>query len=633
MNPFIESQQYFPTPIQATVFYEKYSRYREDLGRREAWVETVDRATDFLRELSRNRLLPADYERIRQGILRQQVMPSMRLLAMAGPAARRNNIALFNCSYLTLDSLQAFVEIMLASMHGTGVGYSVESRYTLELPPVFESTGRGRYHLIGDSTEGWCDALADGLDAWFKGEEIEFNYSLIRPAGAILKTKGGRASGPEPLQESLGKIRDIIRARAGRNLRPIDAHDIACWIASASICGGVRRSALICLFDARDEEMMNCKQGAFWEHNPQRSYANNSAVISSTTSDKQLSDLLTKMDENGTGEPGLFNRVGVINARPARRKRADFGVNPCGEIALRPMQVCNLSSAVCRQEDDYEALANKVELATIIGTIQAMADHFPGFRAKWHENQVEERLLGVDLNGQMDSPLVQYAGVQMRLKEVAILTNAVYAQRLGINQAASVTTVKPSGNSSQLLDASSGLHARHSPYYIRNIRLNAHSPVRRFLADQGVPMNPENGQQAETATTWVVPFPVAAPAKAQFRRDRDALTQLNYWLQVRRFWTEHQPSVTISYRPEEMPAIIEWCQEHKDFIAGLSFLRLDDHAYPQAPYQEVSEAEFVLADLDFPLIENWERLPDYDTDHYTDASQELACSAGVCETV
>lgn len=631
VNPFEASAQYFPTVLQQVVYTEKYSRWNYELGRREAWTETVERASLFLRELSGNRLPAHDYAFIEQSILNLRAMPSMRLLAMAGEAARRQNAAIYNCSYLTLSDLRAFSEIMLLSMHGTGVGYSVEWAYVSQLPPVLRQTGvhRGR-HIIEDTTEGWVAALLALLDTLFAGEAIDFDFSQVRPAGAILRTKGGRASGPEPLKEAFGHIRRIVLARQGRHLRPIDAHDIACWIASASISGGVRRSALIALFDADDAQMLGSKQGAFWEENPQRAYANNSAVIGNQTPDIHIERLLQEMNVNGTGEPGLFNRDGVRELRPLRRQDAQFGLNPCGEIALRPFQFCNLTSVVARPEDSLDTLLMKVEAATIIGTIQSMADYYPGLRPEWRKNQQEERLLGVDLTGQLDSQLAQDPAVQRVLAAHAVRTNQRYARLLGINEAAAVTTTKPSGNSSQLLNTSSGLHARWAPYYVRNVRFNTHSPVRKLLAASGFEMNPENGQTAETATTWVVPFPVKSPEGAVFRNDRSAVEQLDYWLQVRRNWTEHQPSVTITYRPHEMPAVVNWVIQHRKYVAGLSFLPANDHAYPQAPYQEIDQAEYEARIARQPAVD-FSRLAEFEEADQTEAAQELACASGVCE--
>lgn len=630
VDPFAASAQYFGTPLQQTVFFEHYSRFSYELGRRETWVETVGRAVAYLRELSRNLLSPEDYDFLRTSILNLRALPSMRLLAMAGPAARRQNVSIYNCSYLPLDALEAFGEIMLLCMSGAGVGYSVERQYVEQLPPVSYQRGMKGYHLVEDTTEGWVEALMTGLQAWFSGVDIEFNYLLVRPAGSVLRVKGGRASGPGPLKESLDAIRGIILGRQGRRLRPIDAHNIACWIASASISGGTRRSALISLFDDDDQEMLDAKRGAFWTTYPQRMFANNSAVISDSTSDAHLERLLRTMDENGTGEPGLFNRSGSRGLIPPRRLDAEFGLNPCGEVLLRPMQVCNLTSAICRAEDNIADLADKVRAATLIGTIQSMADYFPGFRPEWRQNQVEERLLGVDLNGQMDCPEVQRRDVQDFLRKQAVALNWFYAGKLGINRAAAITTVKPSGNSSQLTNASSGLHVRWAPYYIRHVRLTAHSPVLRVLRECGVPAVPENGYTEETTNIWVVPFPVASPEGAICRNDRDALEQLEYWRQVRLNYTEHQPSVTITYRPGELEDIVAWSKANRDVLTGVSFLPANDHAYPLAPYQEVPREEYERLAAAFPPID-FSRIAAFEQGDHTTATHEVACTAGGCE--
>lgn len=635
MDAFSQSARYFPTPLQQVVYFDTYSRWSYELGRRETWVETVDRAHTHLRELSRNQLDPVDYEFLRQQMLQMRAMPSMRLLSMAGDAALREPVSIYNCSALPISDLRAFGEVMYLSMHGVGVGYSVERQFVRQLPLVQfkggDFTHRGT-HYVEDSTEGWVHALNLGIETWFAGDDISFNFDFVRPAGAILRTKGGRASGPEPLKRALALIRSIILGASARQLRPFEAHRIVCLIAEASISGGMRRSALLALFDLDDREILSCKAGyGWWDAYPELAYSNNSAVIGASTSEYQIETLLRQMDANGTGEPGLFNRDGVDALRPERRQSAVWLTNPCGEVALRPYQTCNLSSAVVRAEDDYTAMVQKVRAATIIGTIQSMADDFgPVLRDEWRSNQREERILGVDLNGQMDSTLVQQPWVLSGLSEVAVQTNARYARILGINQAAAVTSVKPSGNSSQMLDSASGLHARWSEYYIRRKRFNRHSPVRRLLEAQGVPMSPENGQTEETATTFVVEFPVKAPEGAVTRNERTAIEQLDYWLRVRTEYTEHQPSVTITYQPEELEAIVSWVKEHKDYVAGLSFLPASDHTYAQAPYEEITAEEFARRAEGFPTLD-FSRLPEFEAEDYTTAAQELACVGGQCD--
>ena len=406
---FAASDKYFPTQLQKFQFYDKYSRFNYDLGRRETWIETVDRAVEYLRELSDYRLPQETYNRIRQGILDMRVMPSMRLLAMAGPAARRNNIAIYNCSYMPVDSIDSFVEALIISMSGCGVGYSVERQYVEQFPRIARrSSNPAKTFVVPDSSEGWAEALRVGLEAWFAGEDVIFDYSEVRPGGAPLRVKGGRASGPEPLRKMLDFTRTRLHSRQGGFLRPIDAHDLMCAVGDAAVSGGVRRTAMISLFDYDDNEMRYCKDGDFWRNNSQRWNANNSAVWPERElTQTEITRFVLDMVETERGEPGIFNRKAAIDNRPERRKTAAFGTNPCGEIILRPYQFCNLTSAVARHDDDYETLRDKVELAAIIGTIQSMATYFPGLRPEWRNNCQEERLLGVDLNGQMDSPVAQ----------------------------------------------------------------------------------------------------------------------------------------------------------------------------------------------------------------------------------
>lgn len=998
---FAASDDYFPTELQKFQFYDKYSRFNYELGRRETWIETVDRAVDYLRELSEYRLPAETYTRIRQGILEMKVMPSMRLLAMAGPAARRNNIAIYNCSYMPVDSIDSFVEALIISMSGCGVGFSVERRYVEQFPRIARQSGKPpQTFTIGDTSEGWAEALRLGLETWFAGEDIKFDFSQIRPAGAPLRVKGGRASGPEPLRRMLEFARSRILARQGSFLRPLDAHDIMCEVGNAAVSGGVRRTAMISLFDYDDLEMRHCKDGDFWRNNSQRWNANNSAVWPERElSQAEVTRFVLDMVESGRGEPGIFNRKAAVESRPARRAVAAFGTNPCvtddtwvmtaagprqvkalrnrpfvalvngrgyestdsgffhtghkpvylieteegytlkatadhpilhvtkqtrkkqyeqwtpvgelaagdlirlhnqrgatwhaddhgpavawllgllvgdgtfarhenksdqallrfwgehsqtmvemahgaltanirarrdlqpvwhaqnqywrlastglneaavsygiapdnkcitpqieatssafysgflrglfdadgtvigaqekgvsvrlaqsnlellqaaqrmllrlgiastiyqerraagyqalpdgrggtkeywtaaqhelvisndnlfvfqervgfsdpdkaarladklagyqrkpnrerfvariksitpagsenvydctiaevhafdanglyvhncGEILLRPYQFCNLTSAVARPDDDYESLREKVELATIIGTIQSMATHFPGLRETWKKNCEEERLLGVDLNGQMDSPAAQDAEIQARLSEVAVETNRHYAALLGINQSAAVTCVKPSGNSSQLLNSASGLHARWAPYYIRNVRVGTHSPVLKVLRDAGVPMDPENGQARDNANTWVIHFPVKAPAGSITRNDRSALEQCDFWLQNKVNYTEHNPSVTITYQPNEVLDIIKWIWEHQDKIGGMAFLPAFDAQYDQMPYVEIGADEYERLAAEFPAID-FSKIYRYEEEDLTTAAQELACLAGGCD--
>ncbi|MGZ6281824.1 MAG: ATP cone domain-containing protein [Ktedonobacterales bacterium] len=966
---FARSAVYFPTPIQQFQFYDKYSRFDHELGRRETWEETVDRAVNFLWELTvphGQPLSSATWDRLRRGILNMEVMPSMRLLAMAGPAARRNHISVYNCTYQAIEDIRCFPEALLISMSGTGVGYSVESQYVEKLPRVQRQRHATKNHLvIEDSTEGWYHALLNGLEHWFSGYDITFDYSQIRPAGSILRTKGGRASGPDPLREMLDSVRKIILARQGNVLRSIDAHDIMCHVGNAAVQGGVRRTAMISLFDWDDNLMLHAKDGDLVAAgNTQRWNANNSVVWPEHgITQNDLMRQMLAMDTSQNGEPGIFNRTAMWNTTPERRKALGyqaFGTNPCAEINLRNMEMCvssdtllitrdgvtpiidsvgkeievwngkrwskvsptktgsdrklyrvrfgdgscldvtgyhrfsvskpdsrfrgkgwevkttlelkdtihqrwstepfqiehngghfvppqdayelgfaigdghikngrvhaalygkkathlplrgergttrrqngynvdmtpivftsdlvtpqrvvamredattlhevftwsrdailsfvagmadadgsetgtggirlyvsdferarrmqllltkcgirssvnllhragtktnfgtrskdlwylqitdcadipchrlntshghqptmkgkyqmivsieelpglhdtycfeeteehkgvfgnsltyqcNLSICVARPWDTPETLAEKVELATIIGTIQSLATDFPLLRPQWKQNCEEERLLGVDITGQMDSPVTRQALVLDDLRHHAVETNAKYADLLSVNQSAAVTCVKPSGNSSQLLGCSSGLHARHARYYVRNIRVSNDSPMHKVLRSAGVPMSPENGQTFDAANTWVIHFPVKAPDGAVTRDQMSAIDQCEVWLRNKVYWTEHNASVTISYGPDELIPLTQWLWDHRDMVGGMSFLPRFDARYDNMPYEEITAAEYEKLAAEFPKID-FEKLYRYEESDQTTASSELACFAGQCE--
>lgn len=629
---FAQSDKYFPTQLQKFQFFDKYSRFNYDLGRRETWVETVDRAVDYMKELAGSKLDTATYERVRKTILEMRATPSMRLLATAGAQARRQNISVYNCSYLPADSIDSFSEALLISMSGCGVGFSVEGKYVEKLPRVKRQTeSLPMTYTVPDSTEGWMESVKLGMALWFEGGDVKFDYSEVRPAGAILRTKGGRASGPEPLKMMLDFTRNRILSRQGSFLRPIDAHDIMCMIGQAAVSGGVRRTAMISLFDWDDAEMRTAKSGDFERDNWQRWNANNSVVMPDRgLTQQEFIKLMQDMFESERGEPGLFNRAGIQKFIPERRKQADFGVNPCGEIILRPYEFCNLSIAVARNGDTYEDLRDKVEVAAILGTVQSLATNFPGLRPIWKQNCEEERLIGVDITGQMDCPTVQDPAVMSRLKQVVVETNRKYASILGINQAAAVTCVKPSGNSSQLLNCSSGLHARWAPYYIRNVRVGANTAVYKVMKDVGVPMDPENGQTADNASTWVAHFPVKSPEGAITRKQRSAMEQCEYWFKNKVFWTEHNPSVTITYQPHEMIDLVKWIWEHIDYVGGMAFLPAMDAKYAQMPYEEVDKEAYEALVTKFPNID-FSKLYRYEEEDFTKAAQEMACLAGACD--
>lgn len=629
---FERDKEFFPTALQRFMFYDKYSRYNWEKGRRETWTETVDRVVDYLITLSRGVLGRIVYDRIHAAILNLQVMPSMRLLSQAGPAAERNSAAIYNCSHLPVRDIDAFAEAMLISMAGCGVGYSVERENVEQFPRIKRQVPGVEPHqyTVVDSSEGWANALRVGLMAWFDGRDVEYDYSQVRPAGTPLLTKGGRASGPGPLKAVLDFCRAKLLSRQGSFLRTIDAHDMMCVTGGAAVSGGVRRTAMIAIFDYDDGEMRTCKDGAKLDANPWRWNANNSAVWPEEIDQIDLIDQMTEMYRNKRGEPGIFSRTNACTSKPARRSEAMFGPNPCGEIDLRPYEFCNLSIAVARKDDTVDTLRDKVEIATIIGTIQSLATNFPGLRDDWKNNCEDERLLGVDISGQQDCPVVQNAEVLEELRKHAVTTNEMYAVALNINPSAAVTCNKPNGNSSQLLDCSSGIHARWAPFYIRNVRVSPHTPLYRVLRNAGVPMHPENGQTEQNATSWVVHFPVKAPEGAVTRKGRSAVEQCNYWLMNKVHWSEHNPSVTITYQPDELLAVIEWVWDHRHLIGGMAFLPADDAQYAQMPYEEITKEEYEKLASEFPEID-FSLLYAMEQTDMTEAASTLACMAGACE--
>lgn len=636
---FEEARLLHPNDLSFMTYLEKYSRFDYDLGRREVWPETVARATAFLRELSEDRLDEDTYQAIHHGILNMEVLPSMRLLAMAGPTGRRNNISLYNCGYVPIDSIESFVEALIISMSGTGLGYSVEQKHVARLPYIIQQkTLSGLPYpksqfRVPDSAEGWAQALRYGLEHWFLGFDIEFDFSDVRPAGAILRTKGGRSSGPEPLRNLLSFARKTILGKQGGRLSTLDCHDIMGNIALGAVSGGHRRSAMIALYSWDDQEMRHCKDGKFWESAPWRTTANNSAVIDDVDlSDGDIREHFGAMVAGGNGEPGIFSRVAAIGMRPNRRRLAPFGTNPCAEISLRPMEFCNLTEVVLRPTDTPQDIYRKASLAAIIGTIQATATYFPGLRKEWSENCQEERLLGVGFTGQMDCPTFWNPSVMEGAKNVAVITNHYYAKFLGINQAASVTCVKPSGSTSILVNSSSGLHARWAPYYERNIRLMSTGPVAKALLMQGFPMDPENGQTWENHDTLVAHFPIASPPHAVTRGQRSALEQCEYWKAVKLNLTEHNPSVTITYRPEEVQAVEDWVIENREILGGMAFLPHfdEDINLKQMPYREISQEECHRLMSETPVIDA-SLITAIETEDQTSAAQEVACSAGLCD--
>ncbi len=631
VKAFRTNSKHFETPSQEFQFITKYSRYNEEKGRRETWEETVDRCINFLRELSHNQLDDEVYHEIETAILRVEVMPSMRLLAMAGKAARRNNICMYNCGYLPVNSLTAFTEALTISMCGCGVGFSVERQYVDCLPLVKPQTGEIiQTFIVPDTAEGWTEALNTGLEMWFGGKDITFDYSKLRAAGEVLRTKGGQASGPKPLKYLLNYTREKILSRQNRKLTTLDAHDMMCVVGHAAISGGVRRTAMISLFDWDDQLMLHCKNGDLSKE-MQRWNANNSAVWPARDlTQLEIMEFMMVMFKSERGEPGIFSRRSALLTRPERRKEAIFGTNPCSEVLLRPFQFCNLSSVILRRTDTITDVLRKQRLATIIGTIQSMATHFLGLREEWFKNCNEERLLGVDLNGEADFGFDRLTpDLLEKLKKLAIIVNNEYSRKLGINHSAAITCNKPSGNSSELANCSSGLHTRWSEFYIRNMRISAHDPVRKVLSDSGTPMDPENGQTRRGAVTWVVHFPIAAPCGSITREYHDVEAQLEVWLRNKIHYTEHNPSVTITYTPNDLITIVEWVYRNQMYIGGMAFLPRFDAKYDQMPYTTITREKYLELYQSFPNID-YSKLYRYEIRDHSTASQTLGCEGDKC---
>lgn len=632
-----ENSKHFSNKLSEFVFYSTYARWIPELNRRETWSEAIDRFVSFMRENLGDKLYDNEYAEIREYMIGMKTLGSMRLLWSAGSAARATNVCAYNCSFVAPENWRDFGEIMYISMCGTGVGFSVE-RHVVESLPIIkrQSEKKLKNYVVLDSKEGWADALIEGLNTWSEGGDVKFDYSKIRPKGARLHTMGGRASGPDPLKHLLDFARERMLARQGRHLSTLDVHDIICKIGEIVVAGGVRRSALISLSDLDDGEMRTAKNGQFWMTNPQRAMANNSAIYNEKPTMEQFLDEWINLAKSGSGERGIFNRGGLKKQLPIRRWKKfedsfwNSGTNPCGEIILKSKQFCNLSEVVVRPEDTEETLIEKVRVASILGTYQASLTNFKYLSKEWRKNCEDEALLGVSLTGQWDNKIVRDPLVLRRLKEVAVDTNRKYAKRFGINPATAVTCVKPSGNGSQLFDCSSGMHPRHAPYYIRRVRVEGHNPLKKLLEAEGVPCLPEVGQTKETATTFVVEFPVKAPKGAVVKNDLNANDQLTYWKNVKENYCEHNPSVTVSIGQDEWLSVGSWVYENWDMVGGLSFLPKSDHVYQLAPYEEISEEKYLELASRFPNID-FSKLLLYETEDQTTGSKELACVGGICE--
>lgn len=631
------TSNYLPTDYQAFIHKSRYARWLDDEGRRETWGETVSRYMDNLvKPLAGSDSYTKDIE---EAILALEVMPSMRALMTAGTAFNRDNTAGYNCSYMPVDDVKSFDEAMFILLCGTGVGFSVERQFISKLPEVPATMFNSDTTIVvKDSKEGWAKALRQVIALLYSGEIPKWDVSKVRPAGAKLKTFGGRASGPAPLVDLFNFVVRKFTDAKGRKLSSIECHDIMCKIGEVVVVGGVRRSAMISLSNLSDDRMRSAKSGAWWENEPQRALANNS--VSYTEKPDSLSFMREWMAlvESGSGERGIFNRQASKKQAGQNGRRDvdyEFGTNPCSEIILRPYQFCNLTECVVRATDTLETLERKVRIATILGTIQSTHTKFPYLRKIWQKNTEEERLLGVSLTGIMDNPLMttKNSGLEKtleHLKSVAVATNAEWAERLGIPVAAAITCVKPSGTVSQLVDSASGIHARHSAYYIRTVRGDVKDPLTQFMKDQGIPNEPDVFKPDQTV---VFSFPMKAPQGAVVTADMPAIEQLEMWLAYQRNWCEHKPSVTINVKKDEWFEVGAFVYKHFDEMSGVSFLPFSEHTYQQAPYQDCDKETYESALAAMPASLDWDKLSDYEQEDNTAGSQTLACSGDSCEIV
>ena len=644
-----------PTQYQQFIHLSRYARWDYENKRRETWGETVERYFSFfqehLKEMCDYDLQNGDLEELRQEVMSLNVMPSMRCLMTAGEALRKENVAGYNCSYVKVDSPRSFDEILYVLMNGTGVGFSVEEQYVNQMPPIAEE-----FHptdttiIVADSKLGWAKSLKELLSLLWSGQIPKWDLTKIREAGKPLKTFGGRASGPEPLDDLFHFATKVFQDAAGRKLKSIEAHDLVCKIAEIVVVGGVRRSALISLSDLNDREMRFAKSGQWWEHNVQRALANNSVSY------KEKPDVGTFMREwlslydSKSGERGIYNSMSAkrtveqLNEKESdgnggfvkrREPRDDFGTNPCSEIILRSREFCNLSECVVRGWDTPESLSKKVRIATILGTFQSTLTNFRYLTKEWERNCTEERLLGVSLTGILDKKLTNgnKKGLEQLLedlKNVAVETNREWSERLGIERSAAITCVKPSGTVSQLVDSASGIHARHNPFYIRTVRADNKDPLCKMMKDAGFPNEPDVTKPKHTT---VFSFPMESPKGAICRQDMSAVEQLELWSTYQKHWCEHKPSITVSVKENEWMGVGNWVWDNFDTISGISFLPFSDHTYRQAPYQDCTENEYKELFKKIPQNVDWSELSKYEQQDYTVASQELACSADGCEIV
>ena len=631
-----------PTDYQAFIHKSRYAKYFDGKGR-ESWGETVGRYMDNVVRKALgdevNRIVDnKDIQDLEQAIIGQEIMPSMRAMMTAGPALDRDNTAGYNCSYLPVDDPKSFDEAMYILLCGTGVGFSVERQFIKKLPEVPDLFDSESIVVVKDSKEGWAKGFRQVLALLWAGEIPKWDISQVRPAGARLKTFGGRASGPAPLVELFNFAVATFKAAQGRKLSSMECHDLMCFIGQIVVVGGVRRSAMISLSNLSDDRMRHAKSGQWWETSGHRALANNSVAYSEKPDMETFMREWLSLVESKSGERGIFNRE-ASKKQAAKFGRRDpnyeFGTNPCSEIILRPYQFCNLTECVVRATDTLEDLERKVRLATILGTIQSTMIKFPYLRKVWQNNTAEERLLGVSMTGIMDNPLMTKKNKGLNkslehLRAIAVATNAEWAKLLGIPASTSISCVKPSGTVSQLVDSASGIHARHSPYYIRTVRGDNKDPLTQFMIDRGIPNEP---CVMKPDSTVVFSFPVKSPEKSVTRNDMSAVEQLELWLTYQRHWCEHKPSVTITVRDEEWMEVGAFVYEYFDEMSGVSFLPHSDHSYQQAPYQEIDKVEYKELLSKMPSRIDWSELSNYESEDNTVSMQTMACSGDACEIV
>lgn len=632
-----------PTAYQQVIHKTRYARWNDSENKREDWHETVNRYTQYinlaLQEHNNFKIDEDTLKEINDFILNTKVMPSMRGLMTAGPALERDNVCLYNCAYLPVDHLRSFDEAMYILMCGTGVGYSVETKYVNQLPVINEHFEKSNTMIVvDDSKSGWAKSFRELIALLYQGQIPSWDMSKVRPHGSRLKTFGGRASGPDPLDRLFKFSVELISNAKGRRLTPLEAHDLMCKVAEVVVVGGVRRSAMISLSDLNDRTMAAAKSGSWWEYNGQRALANNSAVYETKPTMEVFMSEWKSLYDSKSGERGIFSREAAKNVAQKNGRRdadVDFGTNPCSEIILRPYEFCNLTEVVVRENDTLEDLKDKIKIATIIGTIQSTFTRFKYLRKIWQNNCDEERLLGVSLTGQFshsvlngNSGMDDLATWLNEMRDYSVKINKEWSEKLNIPQSAAITCVKPSGTVSQLVNVASGMHPWHSQFYARTIRGDNKDPITHLLKDMGVKNEPDVMKPTENT---VFTFPIKAPEGSLLRQDLNAIQHLELWLAYQRHWAEHKPSITVSVKEDEWMEVGAWVYKHIDEMSGVSFLPYSEHTYQQAPYQEISEDEYNVLVLNTPKAIDWNWLKLYETEDLTTGSQEYACVAGYCE--